>query len=534
VQLVLALSIAALLLAALGSLALWRRVDDPRLLGVGGALALLAAAGAPLLWSVGSRPLGSDLPSLAACLALGASLLSPLLVRAVERTLRERDRSESLHWRSMEAVRALADWAALSSLGLGARLERLVGIGCEQLDLELGLVALAREDGFEVVGVRAPLELLELECGDRLPADTPWCRMTLDSARPVDLSDVSASGASSGMRAADFAFGSYLGCAVRAGGEAIGLLAFAGSAPRPARFTATEKDLLALMARWLGRELEHRDALALQSRAARPAEMEVAPGVSAPPPAAEVADAARPAPGAATGTGGAAAAGIEAPRAQPPRRPLGAGWKQVRVAPPRPTRAVQRPRVRRRPVQEARRATTGLHRFLLRLEPRLLRVVGDGPALDLRLEGRLEPDLSARIPLDRVVLSLVGTALQALGSGEGRIEISTADLEVGEPAPGVLPAVAPDRYATLVVRAVGAVDPDGLASAFEPAADETALAGRTRLSLSTLYRVLQRAGGDLAVEVERGRSARFTVFLPRAPAAAATQPRVDLAPPPLS
>ena len=54
------------------------------------------------------------------------------------------------------------------------------------------------------------------------------------------------------------------------------------------------------------------------------------------------------------------------------------------------------------------------------------------------------------------------------------------------------------------------------------------------LPLPTLYRLLQRRGGDLSVYVERGRSVSFTVVLPRAPAPAAAvrAPAPASAPPP--
>ena len=65
----------------------------------------------------------------------------------------------------------------------------------------------------------------------------------------------------------------------------------------------------------------------------------------------------------------------------------------------------------------------------------------------------------------------------------------------------------------------GGLDPDAIARAFEvdsPA--EAGLLGEAGdgIPLSTVYRMLQRAGGDLSVEVEPGRGSRFTLFLPLA------------------
>ena len=77
--------------------------------------------------------------------------------------------------------------------------------------------------------------------------------------------------------------------------------------------------------------------------------------------------------------------------------------------------------------------------------------------------------------------------------------------------PGVMPAREPDRYVTLSVRETsGRVDAEALSRAFDLPAHPEA-----RISLPSVYRMLQRVGGDLSVEVEPGRGSTFTLFLPR-------------------
>jgi signal transduction histidine kinase len=83
----------------------------------------------------------------------------------------------------------------------------------------------------------------------------------------------------------------------------------------------------------------------------------------------------------------------------------------------------------------------------------------------------------------------------------------------------------------------GAVDADALARVFDheerPAEKPGALPDAAgQLPLSTVYRMLQRAGGDLSVEVEPGQGSTFTVFLPLAEEAARRpqEPRSSLLP----
>lgn len=458
-HLVVAISIAVLLLATAGSLVVLVRSGDPRAALLTAGFALLAATEGAVLWSLDPRPLGLDVPSVAAGLALAASALCPFMVLAVARTLRERDRSESLHWSSMETVRAMADLAALSSLDLDGRLLRLVEIGCEHFGLEVGLVARIAGGRYEVRAIRAPREL-PIERGAVFPLDSTWCRLALESARPVDVARIPASAFASHRARVAFPFECYLGTAVRVGGETWGSLAFGSLSARRERFTATEKDLLTLMARWLGADLERRRAGRERSAAASPD--------PAPP------------------------SGLS---------PLSPGWER------RPVGGARRSRREPRPLD--------LNLSIARLERRLARAAGARAQLRLALAPDLAASRDPRIPLEAILLSLVGHAAEAVRSG-GRIEVATAELEVSS-QPDRLPAVAPDRYLTVSVRvAADEVDPDALSCAFDAPAGEVSVTGDAhRLSLPVLYRLLQHRGGDLSVEVEPGRGIGFTVFLPR-------------------
>jgi hypothetical protein len=152
-----------------------------------------------------------------------------------------------------------------------------------------------------------------------------------------------------------------------------------------------------------------------------------------------------------------------------------------------------------------------------RLETRLQRLAGDKVQLELDLAKDLGMARAPGLPLDQVLRSLVANALEAMPGG-GRLSLRTANLEITAADPGVLPAVEPDHYVTVTVSDTGnGIDVDALARAFEPP-----LTGASRnaadapLSLPMVYRALQRAGGDLSVEVEPGHRTTFTVFLRRA------------------
>ena len=232
----------------------------------------------------------------------------------------------------------------------------------------------------------------------------------------------------------------------RAAATAVyGTLCFASLAPRKAAFTATDKDLLRVMAQWLAAELERREpARAPALRAGRP--------------------------GGPERSGPARRRGLAATRSVDLNAVLGRVRRQLELA--------------------------------------------AGPGIELEL--RAAPDLRAaqdpRLPLDAIVLSLVRNAVDAMPEG-GKLTLETANLEVAGGEPGIVPALEPNRYVTLSVRDTGrAIDAGALARVFEPPAPGADSEGR--LPLATVYRLLQRCGGDLSVNVEPGRGTDFTVFLP--------------------
>jgi signal transduction histidine kinase len=170
---------------------------------------------------------------------------------------------------------------------------------------------------------------------------------------------------------------------------------------------------------------------------------------------------------------------------------------------------------RRRPV-----VGIDLNEVVERLERRLRRTLGPEIELVLDLAPGLDPAREARLPLEAIVMALARKAAESMGAG-GKLAIATANQELAR-EPGVLPALAPDRYVTLSVSETsGTVDGDAFARVFaveETVAEDRPLPqGETRLSLPTVYRMLQRVGGDLSVQVETGRSSTFTLFLPSAP-----------------
>jgi hypothetical protein len=200
---------------------------------------------------------------------------------------------------------------------------------------------------------------------------------------------------------------------------------------------------------------------------------------------------------------------------------LMARWVAAEIERREPAPVVAEPSAERsEPIRRVRPPTPrGLdaNRVVRRLETRLQRLAGARVQLNVDLAKDLGAARAPGLPLDQVVRSLVANALEAMPGG-GRLDLRTANLEITAGDPGVLPAVEPDRYVTVTVSDTGnGINADALASVFEPSVNGASRnAADAPLSLATVYRVIQRAGGDLSVEVEPGHRTTFTVFLRRA------------------
>ncbi|MGH0033186.1 MAG: GAF domain-containing protein [Myxococcota bacterium] len=180
---------------------------------------------------------------------LGVALAGLGALRALQRTTRERDRAEDLHWDSMEAVRVMSELAARPGAGLEEKLATMLELGAARFGLELGVAWQQDDTGGRVLGARAPTLAPERR-DDLLAALTPHLRDASRAARPLLRLD---------DREAPH---TLLAVSIAAGGATWGSLAFVGLRNVGNRFTATDKDLLGLMAQWLATEIERRERAA--------------------------------------------------------------------------------------------------------------------------------------------------------------------------------------------------------------------------------------------------------------------------------
>ena len=473
------LSIALLLAALAGCAALWSRSGETRV-GLFGALFLLIAIHQGVApWTDWNAPLGWNVSSLGGLVGLAVGALGVLAVVALWRTLAERDRAEKLHWDSMETVRIINELNEADSISLDAKLARLLEMGASRFDLEVAMVARVHEDRYEIIAIHSP-ESFPASAGAVFSLEETFCKNTLNSERPVGIERISESNWAESLDRAAFPFSAYLGTAITVDGASYGTLSFASFEPRKDRFSGTEKDLIRLMAQWIGPEIGKRDERKTSIDSAVDSPVEV-PTLAAPVPSSS----------AARQQGAAERAAAEIKEAAP------GTWKR---SDPRYVERVIDP-----------------NRILRRIENELRVLAGDSVNFAMKLGPNLGFAAAQNLPLKTVVRTLVMNARDAMPEG-GELVVETADLEIAAGEPGQMPALAPDRYVTLSVTDSGREpDADALSRLFERTpVDPEQPSSDDRIALSTVYRVLQICGGDLSVKIEPGCGSTFTIYLPRA------------------
>ncbi len=255
---VLGLSISILVWALAVALRGLRRTGEARMALVAGLVALLCLVAGALLAENPARPLGLDATSAEAAAILAAAGASLLVTRAFDSTLEELDLAEALHWGSMQGVRAVTQLAGAQSGEIAERLAALLELGCERFGLEVGIVARVDGDQYEIRALHAP-DGFPVAAGAILRLEETLCRHTLAAERPVAVEQVSAAAWARPTDANPLGLEAYLGAAVTAAGRPFGTLVFGSLRTRPQRFTASHKDLLALMAHWVGVEIDRRE-----------------------------------------------------------------------------------------------------------------------------------------------------------------------------------------------------------------------------------------------------------------------------------
>jgi len=169
-----------------------------------------------------------------------------------------RERVEALEERE-RVLRRLYEVTSAGERSFEDRVETLLAVGCDFLDLEYGTLSRISGDDYEFEYVHAPPDA-DLAAGDVVPAETTNCERAAATERTLVLADVDTDAPELADRAgnADWGISAYLGAPVVVEGGVYGTFCFYDMDAREEPFSDWEVTVVDLMAQWVENELTDR------------------------------------------------------------------------------------------------------------------------------------------------------------------------------------------------------------------------------------------------------------------------------------
>ena len=174
-----------------------------------------------------------------------------------ERKLAEEELRES-----EAAIRELYAVTATQELDFDKRLELLLEMGCSRFGLEMGTVGRVASDRDRLIAIAAkfPSGFFPILKGDSFALKLLYDRDTLAADEPICFERAGISQWREHPAYTARRLEAYIGAPVAVKGQIYGTISFASPTPRRSRFKATDKQLLKLMAQWVGGEIEREQA----------------------------------------------------------------------------------------------------------------------------------------------------------------------------------------------------------------------------------------------------------------------------------
>ncbi|HSC87198.1 MAG TPA: response regulator [Polyangiaceae bacterium] len=161
--------------------------------------------------------------------------------------------------------------------------------------------------------------------------------------------------------------------------------------------------------------------------------------------------------------------------------------------------------------QPAHEAPVDLNGLVSNVEKMLGRVIGSEIVLESKLAPRVGAIIADETQLEQIVLNLAINARDAMPNG-GNLTITTDEVVLSDVEERGLPS---GRFVLMSVADTGSgMSAEVQQRIFEPFFTTKPVGMGTGLGLSTVYGIVRKAGGHIAVESELGRGTCFRVYLP--------------------
>lgn len=169
------------------------------------------------------------------------------MVLTYNQSIKERQKEQ-------RAIRQLYNITSSSSLTSEAKMQGILEMGCQVFHLPIGILGKVENEQYEVVAVTSPGQ--SIAKGTMAPLGHTYCRNTLETDGPIGIEHAGESEWRTHPAYGESKLEAYLGTPVHVGTTVYGTLNFSSKDPRQRTFTDIDKDVLQLMAQWVGSELK--------------------------------------------------------------------------------------------------------------------------------------------------------------------------------------------------------------------------------------------------------------------------------------
>ena len=171
-----------------------------------------------------------------------------LEIEVLERQLAEKENKQN-----EQSLHELYGISSSLDQDFDTRLERLLRLGCQRFDMDIGILSNIQGDEYKVVDAVSPDN--GLEKGTIFPLGKTYCQITIDTEEPVSYIHMAESDMQTHPAYIEFKLEAYIGTRILVDGELYGTLNFSSPTPHDREFTQGETDFLQLMGEWVGTEL---------------------------------------------------------------------------------------------------------------------------------------------------------------------------------------------------------------------------------------------------------------------------------------
>ena len=160
--------------------------------------------------------------------------------------------------RSEERMHTLYNVTSRQELSFEEKTDELLRLGADQFGLTIGILARVQDGRYQVVQAMGPRGLPT--AGTEFAVGDTYCAEALKAVDAVGFEEVGATELRESATYRNHRVEAYLGAPVRVDGTVWGTLCFADYRPHPRLFTSGDRELLRLMAQWIGGEISRRQA----------------------------------------------------------------------------------------------------------------------------------------------------------------------------------------------------------------------------------------------------------------------------------